>query len=90
MISFISPTSGLRIYKDETKQRKGKISYQYWKIRANDTEYWADDDFDDVGDVTDGGAVRFLRRVSIGFCPGSAKINLQKIVKSSAGQKSTE
>ena len=88
MISFISPTSGLRIYKDETKQRKGKISYQYLKIRANDND--DDDDYDDDDDVTDGGAVRFLRRVSIGFCPGSAKMNLQKIVKSLAGQKSAE
>ena len=41
-------------------------------------------------DDTDGGAAGFLRRVSIGFCPGSAEINLQKIVKSSDGRKSAE
>ena len=49
-----------------------------------------DGDDDDNDDDNDGGAAGFLRRVSIGFCPGSAEINLQKIVKSSPGGKSAE
>ena len=49
-----------------------------------------DDDGDGDDDDNDGGAAGFLRRVSIGFCPGSAEINLQKIVKSSPGGKSAE
>ena len=54
----------------------------------NDDDGDGDGDGDD--DDNDGGAAGFLRRVSIGFCPGSAEINLQKIVKSSPGGKSAE
>ena len=56
----------------------------------DDDDDYNDDDGDGDDDDNDGGAAGFLRRVSIGFCPGSAEINLQKIVKSSDGRKSAE
>ena len=57
---------------------------------GDDDDDDGDGDDDDNDDDNDGGAAGFLRRVSIGFCPGSAEINLQKIVKSSPGGKSAE
>ena len=70
------------------KQRKYVDGMQNMDRKCkNDND---DGDDDDNDDDNDGGAAGFLRRVSIGFCPGSAEINLQKIVKSSPGGKSAE